>query len=234
MVSVIHQHELAIGLHMSPHSPSHPSRLSQSFSFGFSVSYSKFPLAICFTYGLTYVLGQQLLVSGLWPKAACLQWLLQQRDMQALLIAFHALLGALRSLLGPLPKAGLGMGGGHPGTTLVESQSPLSWWQRVRGSNSQDWLFFSTIQKIQAAGEHRPFWRFLWNNFCLEVPTIVLQVVTVSPAVWWVQGTWPTWILAIQNKRPIRCRGRWSWFLPSSIQDKILRTKPRVLIFPYH
>ena len=162
MVSVIHQHELAIGLHMSPHSPSHPSRLSQSLSFGFSVSYSKFPLAICFTYGLTHVFGQQLLVSGLWPKAACLQWLLQQRDMQALSIAFHALLGTLRSLLGPLPKAGLGTGDGHPGTTVVESQSPLSWWQRVRGSNSQDWLFFSTIQRIQAAGEHRPFWKFLW------------------------------------------------------------------------
>ena len=69
MVSVIYQHELAIGTHMSPPSPSHPSRLSQSTSVGFPVSYGKFPLAGCFTYGLIYVLGQQRLVSGLWPEA---------------------------------------------------------------------------------------------------------------------------------------------------------------------
>ena len=38
-----------------PPSPSHPSRLSQSPGFGFPVSCSKFPLAICFAYGNIYV-----------------------------------------------------------------------------------------------------------------------------------------------------------------------------------
>ena len=63
MVSAIHQHEMAIVIHMSPPSwisllslsPSYPSRLSQSTGFGFAVSYSKFPLAIYFTYGHVYV-----------------------------------------------------------------------------------------------------------------------------------------------------------------------------------
>ena len=59
MVSAVHQHDSAIGIHMSPPSwtylpppsPSHPSRLSQSTDFGIPMSYSKFPLAISFTYG---------------------------------------------------------------------------------------------------------------------------------------------------------------------------------------
>ena len=49
MVSATHQHELIIGIHMSPPSwtsllppiPPHLPRLSQSTRFGFSVSYSK-------------------------------------------------------------------------------------------------------------------------------------------------------------------------------------------------
>ena len=59
MVFAEHQHESAVGIHMSPPSwtylpppsPSHPSRLSQSTGFGIPMSYSKFPLAISFTYG---------------------------------------------------------------------------------------------------------------------------------------------------------------------------------------
>ena len=61
MVSVIHQYQSAIGIHMSPPpfflilffyqlepaSPSHPSK--------FPVSYSKFTLAIYFTFGNVYV-----------------------------------------------------------------------------------------------------------------------------------------------------------------------------------
>jgi len=46
MVSAIHRHESATGIHMSPPSPSHPSRLSQSTGLGFPVSYGKFPLVI--------------------------------------------------------------------------------------------------------------------------------------------------------------------------------------------
>ena len=38
-----------------PLSPLHPSRLSQSTGFGFPVSYSKFPLAFDFAYGIAYV-----------------------------------------------------------------------------------------------------------------------------------------------------------------------------------
>ena len=40
---------------LSPPSPSHPSRLSQSTGFRFPASYSKLPLAIYFTYGNVYV-----------------------------------------------------------------------------------------------------------------------------------------------------------------------------------
>ena len=36
---------------LSPSTPSHPSRLSQSTGFEFPVSHYKFPLALCFTYG---------------------------------------------------------------------------------------------------------------------------------------------------------------------------------------
>ena len=54
MISVIYQHKLAIGTHMSPPSPSHPSKLSQSTSFGFPASYIKLPLAVSFTYGNIY------------------------------------------------------------------------------------------------------------------------------------------------------------------------------------
>ena len=51
MISALHQHELAIGTHMSLpscnplslSSPPHPSRMSQSTSFGFPESYSRLP-----------------------------------------------------------------------------------------------------------------------------------------------------------------------------------------------
>ena len=67
MVSAIHQDESGIHIHMyihtfppsytslPPPSLSYPSRLSQNTSFGFPVSYRKFPLAIYFTYGNVYV-----------------------------------------------------------------------------------------------------------------------------------------------------------------------------------
>ena len=59
----IHQHESAIGIHVSrpscstfpPPFLSHLSRLSQSTGFGFPASHSKLPLAICFTYGNVYI-----------------------------------------------------------------------------------------------------------------------------------------------------------------------------------
>ena len=63
LVSTIHQYESVIGTYMCPPyctslplpSPSHSSRLSQSTRFELPVSHSKFPLAICFTYGHVYV-----------------------------------------------------------------------------------------------------------------------------------------------------------------------------------
>ena len=60
MVFVIHQHELARGIHVSPHpepspSPSHPSGLTQSTGFGCSASCIKLALVIYFTYGNIHV-----------------------------------------------------------------------------------------------------------------------------------------------------------------------------------
>ena len=46
---------------LSPPSPSHPSRLSQSTGFRFPASYSKLPLAIYFTYGNLYYLKTSIL-----------------------------------------------------------------------------------------------------------------------------------------------------------------------------
>ena len=53
LVSAIHQHESAIGIHVS--TPSHPYRLSQSRQTEPPVSFGKFPLAVCVTYGDVYV-----------------------------------------------------------------------------------------------------------------------------------------------------------------------------------
>ena len=61
--SVIHQHESAIGIRMSPPSrtsltpstPSHPSRLSESTGLSSMCHTANFPLAIYFTYGNVYV-----------------------------------------------------------------------------------------------------------------------------------------------------------------------------------
>ena len=63
LVSAIHQHELAIDTYVSPPSstslpppaPSYSCRLSQTFRFQLSASYSKFSLAIYFTYDNIYV-----------------------------------------------------------------------------------------------------------------------------------------------------------------------------------
>ena len=63
VVSAIHWHESAIGIHTSPPlwmslptpTPSHPSRLSQSTRYELPESYSKFPLAICFISDKAYV-----------------------------------------------------------------------------------------------------------------------------------------------------------------------------------
>ena len=63
LVFAIHQHESVIGIHMAPPSwnplppptPSQHSKLSPSTRFEHLASYSKFPLAVYFTYGNTYV-----------------------------------------------------------------------------------------------------------------------------------------------------------------------------------
>ena len=59
LVSAMYQHELAIGIRMSPPfgaslpppTPSHLSRLSQSTRFELPASQNKLPLAVCFTHG---------------------------------------------------------------------------------------------------------------------------------------------------------------------------------------
>ena len=83
MVSALHQHELTIGIHMSPPSwtslplpsPFHPSRLSKNTSLGFPESYSKFPLAIYFTDDNVYVsmLFSQMLFSSTRSFPHCVQ-----------------------------------------------------------------------------------------------------------------------------------------------------------------
>ena len=58
MISAIHQHESAVGIHMSlpswtslpPLSPSHPSRLSQRIGFGFPASYREFLSSVQFSH----------------------------------------------------------------------------------------------------------------------------------------------------------------------------------------
>ena len=58
MVFAIHQHELAIGIHVSPYPPTslplYPSRLSQSTGFGYLASNIELALVIYFTYGNVY------------------------------------------------------------------------------------------------------------------------------------------------------------------------------------
>ena len=69
----------AIGIHVFPPSwislpcptPSHHSRLSQSTQFELPVSYSKFPLAIYFTYGNVYV-SMLLLINTI--QGRCVVW----------------------------------------------------------------------------------------------------------------------------------------------------------------
>ena len=46
---------LALDSALPPPTPSHPSRMLQSTSFGLPASYSKLPQALCFTYGNVYV-----------------------------------------------------------------------------------------------------------------------------------------------------------------------------------
>ena len=61
LVSAVHQHESAIGVHvpsplsLPPSSPPHPSRCSQSTDLGLPVPYSKLPPAMYLTYGNTCV-----------------------------------------------------------------------------------------------------------------------------------------------------------------------------------
>ena len=59
-------------LQIPPPSPFHPSRLSQSTSFGLPVSYSKFPLAIYSTHSNVYVSCYSLIASPLLPSRLCL------------------------------------------------------------------------------------------------------------------------------------------------------------------
>ena len=56
-VSAVHQHESAIGIHMSPPTSQsiHSCTFSESIRFELPTSHSKFPLAIYFTYGYFYV-----------------------------------------------------------------------------------------------------------------------------------------------------------------------------------
>ena len=75
MVSATNQHESAIGIHMSPPSWTSLPPLSltplgchrASTSFGFPVTYNKFPLAICFTHGNIYV---SMLLSQIIPPSS--------------------------------------------------------------------------------------------------------------------------------------------------------------------
>ena len=60
LVSAKHQHESAMGIHSSPpswtHLPPRPTPLGCHRAPGWSsVSHSKFPLALCFTFGSVYV-----------------------------------------------------------------------------------------------------------------------------------------------------------------------------------
>ena len=60
MIFAIHQHKLAISIHVSPilnppPTPPYPSGLAQSTGFGCPASCIKLSLVICFTYGNVYV-----------------------------------------------------------------------------------------------------------------------------------------------------------------------------------
>ena len=59
MVFAKHQHELVVGIQVSPYPPTslppYPSRLSQSTGFGYLASCIELALVICFTYGNVYV-----------------------------------------------------------------------------------------------------------------------------------------------------------------------------------
>ena len=73
-ISHRHIHVLSL-LNLTPTpSPFHPSRVLQSTSFEFPASYSKFPLAIYFTYSFqSYSLkSSHPLPSSLWPKVCSL------------------------------------------------------------------------------------------------------------------------------------------------------------------
>ena len=85
LVSATHQHESAIGMHMSPPSwtslpPSHPSRWSQSIEFELPASYSKFPLTIYFT--CTWVSSNEVDE----PRAHYTEWSKSEGEEQILYI----------------------------------------------------------------------------------------------------------------------------------------------------